>query len=680
VAVSATSSRAEARVRALDPAWAVGALVAVSFLVRLAVCWARETPILFPDEYIYTAIGRSIAASGEPLIRGHGASFGAILGPLLESPAWLLHGVAAPYRVVQAEQALAMSLAAVPAYALARRLRLQKGFALAVAAVTLCVPDFLYAPYVVSEPFAYPLVLTAVLAGVAALERPSRRTQGLFLVASLACVGARLQFVVLPPALLAAALVMGARERRIRAALLEQKLVLGLCLLGAAALGAVGLGYYGSAVHDGAGHAAHFPASIAHNLLVLAYACGWVIVPGAVLGCWHALRRPRGRAELAFAALVVPLFLAMLGEAAVYGIQVHERYLFYVVPLAAIAFALYAQRGFPARLHHALAAAILVTAATLVPLTDLSLDGEGNSPVLVAVHWVRVHVSSAGVASMVPLALVLAATALVVGLSRLPRVAATVAFAFAACFGLAAWALAADFDQRNAVHVRHSFLPATASWVDAHRLGPATLVQAYGGRKTDALDQLFWNRSITRVALLPGAQPPDAFAAARLSVGPDGTLLRAGRPLGGPVVVDGWSSYLQLAGARHVASAPNYDLWVGSHPRLAIYAAGRYRDGWITPRSRIDVWEPTSGTLRLRVALPAQADPQTLNAKLPDGRQLTFHLRPSHPQVVSLPVCSGGPWHVLLAFGGSGFVDTRIVSARTGRPRFVPGPTACPTA
>jgi len=47
-------------VRRTPTAWLV-AIVGVSFVVRTGVAWLRAVPALFPDEYTYAAIGRSIA-------------------------------------------------------------------------------------------------------------------------------------------------------------------------------------------------------------------------------------------------------------------------------------------------------------------------------------------------------------------------------------------------------------------------------------------------------------------------------------------------------------------------------------------------------------------------------------------------------------------------------------------
>src|SRR5207247_1128448 len=65
-----------------------------------------------------------------------------------------------------------MSLAALPAYFLARRL-LQPGLALVVAALTVAVPSMLYTGTLMTENVFYPLFLVVALALVAMLERPT---------------------------------------------------------------------------------------------------------------------------------------------------------------------------------------------------------------------------------------------------------------------------------------------------------------------------------------------------------------------------------------------------------------------------------------------------------------------------------------------------------------------------
>src|SRR5262249_46636613 len=127
---------------AVVPARAALALVvAVSFAVRYCIALAHALPLYFPDEYIYSAIARSLAEDGRPLVRGGPAHFPALLEALLAAPFWLFHDAEIAYRLTQAENALAMSLAAVPAFLLARRLGFGDRLALAAAALAVTIPD-----------------------------------------------------------------------------------------------------------------------------------------------------------------------------------------------------------------------------------------------------------------------------------------------------------------------------------------------------------------------------------------------------------------------------------------------------------------------------------------------------------------------------------------------------------
>jgi hypothetical protein len=647
----------------VSPAFVLGAMVALSFVARLAFAWARATPNRYPDEYLYAEIGRSFASSGLPLVRGHLTNFPALLMPLLTAPAWLFHDVSTAFRLIQATDVLAMSLAAVPAYLLARRLRLGTNAALAVAALTLAVPNFLASAYVVASPFAYPLSILVTYAGVAALERPSRRAQlvlvGLFVVAALL----RTQFMVTPFTFLVAATVVGLRERRLRRVLSEQRLVLALLALAVCALGVIGLGYYSDAIHLGVTGA--LPRSLAFNVLVIAFASGWVIVPGALVGFALGIFRPFDRTELVFCAFAVTRMVGMFGEAALYGPQAHERYVAYVTPLIAIAFALYVRRGFPHRVLHAGVAAALLILALEWPLTTVANAGVANSPVLLAVSWLGGH-RSAGNTSLLLLDVMLLGTVVLLALARFRRVAACFAVAFAVSLGLATWAAAARFDQMNTTEIRKLQLPENPSWVDAQRLHDVALVQAYGGSRTDAFDQLFWNRTINRVLLLSAAARIDAFSEPKLSIARDGSLRAEGRAVDRPLLVDEAQSSVALTGGRVVASSLDYDLWVPQNGplRLGTYFAGRLRDGALLPISVAELWPhrgALAGAVRIVLSVPAQSGAAIV--VLPDQHGMRIRIAPGASHALVFAICSRGPW--------TGAFQVEQGTVRASMPRLV---------
>lgn len=671
-------------------AWPVlTSLVGLSVVVRAVVGLLRPTPIYLGDEYLYAALGRSIAETGRPLVRGESADFPALLQPIITAPAWLADDVGTAYHLVQGLGALAMSLAALPAFWLARRLGLSARVGFGIAALTLVLPDLIYAGWVVAEPFAYPLVLAAVAAAVAALARPSRRSQVLFVVLAVLAALARIQFIVLPACFAAAVLVVGLRERRLRAAVREQALGLALMAVPVALALALGpsrvLAFYGGVIE------AHVdPFAVARhsgpNLLVLLYASGFVLVPGAILGFGLALARPRARGELAFAVLTLVLTGALLAEAGLFGAvdRAQERYVFYVLPLVAIGFGLYASRGWPHRLHHALLAAALVTVSAVVPLAGFAAaDEKMHSPLLYAAFRIEQWLGSPGSGSLA-VALAAAAAALLVVLASARRRVATAAalgLAIFLCSGFSAAAVV--FDRENTTSARHSFFDGDPSWVDNANVGSVTFVRNVGGQRGAAFQQLFWNRSIDRLVLMPGATIIDPFRADAVRIGRDGSLLAGGQPLSGPLLIDEHGAATVLTGATRAGQAPGFSLYrpVG-RPRLSLLFTGRYYDGWLSSRGAVALWprpgsDRVEGAFVLDLEAPAAAGVTTVRFVMPGGREQTVRVPAGRATSVTLPVCSRGPWAAGFRAPITGTVGARPVSVRSAVFRFVPERRVC---
>ena len=202
VAVDVASSRADphvpsaprafARVAAV-PGWVwVSGIMLASFAGRFLAAASRPAPYYLPDEYIYPSLARSFAEHGRPLIRGAGAHFPALLDPIVTAPVWLFtNDTVTAFRLTQGVHALLFSLAAIPAYLLCRRLGLSLWIAVAVAALTVAVPDGVYSSTMLAEPLAYPLVLAAVYAGVCMVSEPTMGAQLGFAVFSALAVAAR---------------------------------------------------------------------------------------------------------------------------------------------------------------------------------------------------------------------------------------------------------------------------------------------------------------------------------------------------------------------------------------------------------------------------------------------------------------------------------------------------------
>ncbi|HEU4450168.1 MAG TPA: hypothetical protein VFR63_09355 [Gaiellaceae bacterium] len=674
----------------LGAAPALAALVAASFGLRAGLAWLRATPTFFPDEYIYAELARTLVEGGRPLVRDASADFPALLQPILTAPAWLVDDVETSFRIVQTLGALLMSLAAVPVFLLARRVGLGSRLALVLAALALVVPDVLYSGFVLAEPIAYPLALAAVLAGVAALARPGRRAQVGFLALAGLAAFARVQFAVLPLCFLAAVVAVGLRERRLRAALREQAIAVGVVALPAVALLAVGpsraLGFYEGVLDLDVASVA-MARWVGVDAMMLVYASGVVLAPGAVLGLWLALRRPRSREELAFGALAAAIVVALVLEAAAYGLEgrVQERYFFYAVPLVGIAFALYASRGWPHRLAHGALAAGLVAVAARVPLSGYAAgDGKTSAPTLFAMARLEQLLGDVGLASLVLALGVTLLLAVVVATTRRPGTATPVALGLALAVSATVSAAAVSFTLTNAERIRRDTLGPQPSFVDRSGVEGSAMLQTRTSDRGTASEYLFWNRSVEAVYLLPGAQPPDAFAATRLTIAPDGTLLAGGKPVTRPLVADGFSDTLRFRDSEEVASAPVYRLVRSRGPqRLALYADGRYADGWLGLHGTIRVWPDTpadglAGVVSFRLTAPEGSPRVAVSFELPGGVEEEVVVAPGAPRAVSFPACAEGVWRATFAAPSTGSAGGRFVSVRAGEPVYRPDARACP--
>ncbi len=221
------------------PAWAwLVALVLASFAVRAWLAREMPGPFIMVDELYYSELGRSIADSGELLVRGIPSfGYGGVVYPALISPAYVIFDrLTDAYAAVKTLNALVMSLAAVPAYLLARRV-VGTGISLLAAVLAVSLPSLVYTGSVMTENAFYPVFLVVALLFTLVLESPTTIRQ----IALLAAVGiacaTRVQAVVLVPALLTAPLLLGLfRRENWRLALRPYRWLYALVLGGGAAL------------------------------------------------------------------------------------------------------------------------------------------------------------------------------------------------------------------------------------------------------------------------------------------------------------------------------------------------------------------------------------------------------------------------------------------------------------
>jgi hypothetical protein len=367
------------RVRAV-PAWAwLGALVAVSTLVRFAFARHMVGPWIMIDEIVYSELAKSFAATGHFAVREAPTGGYGVVYPVLISPAYaLFHSIPTAYSALKGINSLLMSLAAVPAYLLARRV-VSMWSALAVALLTVAIPSTLYAGTVMTENAFYPIFVLAALALVVVLERPRLAAVILFLLALGLAYETRAQAVALLPAALTAPLVSAALARRPRE-LLSQRLLYAV-VGGVAALFVLAevargrsisslLGAYAAATHQSysVGTVLHW---LLWHLAELDFYLGVVPVLALILLCagGRALSTP----ERALVAATVSLLTWFSVEVAAFASQpsvqrIEERNLFYLAPLLFTCLMLWIERGLPRpRVAFAAGGLAVVALAAAVP-------------------------------------------------------------------------------------------------------------------------------------------------------------------------------------------------------------------------------------------------------------------------------------------------------------------------
>ena len=672
-----------ARISAVPARLVLAGIVGASFLIRFAVALGHATPLYFPDEYIYASLARSVAEHGRPLIRSAPAHFPALLEPLAAAPFWLFHDPALAYRLTQAENALAMSLAAIPVYLLTRRLGLGTGLALVGAALAVASPNLFFVSFVLADPLAYPLVLTTVYAAVCALSRPSRRSQLAFIGLSVLTALTRIQYVLLPAVFVVGAIAV--ERGSIRAAVRSFRLTWAIFAAPAVALLVLGpsrmLGYYNTVVH------LHIrPGSIVHwiatDSMLLVYCAGWVLVPGALLGFAYAVGRPRSREEAAFGGVTAGLLLVLFAETSLYASngspRFQERYFMALLPLVLPLFALYLNRGRPARLATCLVAVVLLAVSARVPLAPYSVaDNKQDSPFLLGVFQLERALGDANGSLLVAVAAALL-SALAVGIAWRARLA-VLALGLSLLAAAAASGGSISFDHRVSTNVRRGLLPADARWIDHTGLHHVLLIQTPATPHARAYEQLFWNRSLEDVLFFDRASPIDAFGNRRVKAGADGSFVSKGTALRAPLAISTFAVRVRLRGAERIARGGDYELWRptgNSNPRLALFVGGLYGDHWLANAGHLTVWaghgDHVRGTLRLRLWLPAHTERTVMELTAPGYRRKVVVL-PSGDRTLTVPVDGGKSWTLSFRTSRPGYLaDGRPISVKAAMPVFTP--------
>lgn len=191
------------------PAWALlGGIVVLSATLRLWLVRGMVAPFVFVDEAIYSELARSFADGEGYAIRELPVSGYSLLYPVLIAPAYgLFDGLVDAYGAAKAINAVVMSLAAVPAYLLARRVASQ-WLSLLGALITVAVPSMAYTGTITTESLFYPVSLAFALVVVSYLRRPGHTRLAGVVVALAVAFATRSQALAFVPALGTAPVVL----------------------------------------------------------------------------------------------------------------------------------------------------------------------------------------------------------------------------------------------------------------------------------------------------------------------------------------------------------------------------------------------------------------------------------------------------------------------------------------
>ena len=356
--------------------WLV-AIVLASFVLRAWLARAMVAPFVLVDELIYSELARSFAAGEGFRVRDAPAGGFSIGYPLLISPAYALwESLTDAYAAVKTINALVMSLAAVPAYLLARRV-VGPWLALLAAALALAVPSMAYTGTVLTENLFYGLFLLAVFALVRVLERPSPLRVGALIAVLVLCGLTRLQSLALLPAVLAAPPLLALLERRPAREVLRPFAPLYALVAGGAALVVAVQAIRGRSLTELLG--AYAPVGersydvvavgrfTLYHLAELDLYLGVLPFAALLLLVALPLRAEPPVARFLAASLPATVFTVVVvaAFASEFANRIQERYTFVVAPLFFVALLAWVERGAP-RPRAAAAAAAAVSA--LLPL------------------------------------------------------------------------------------------------------------------------------------------------------------------------------------------------------------------------------------------------------------------------------------------------------------------------
>jgi hypothetical protein len=402
-----------APIRTRGPVLALAGAIAVAFVAYALLASAVEVPRVHPDELRYALAGSSVAEGEGVLNRGVRSGFGPVHAAYLGAVLVLTGDRESAYPIWKALNVLLFVLSAIPIHLLARRL-VPPWWSVLAAALALAIPSAIYVSVVMTESPAYFATCWALLAIVLAVERPTVGRQ-LAAIGTIAIATAtRSQLGVLFGALVVALLAqwaLASGRPPLRALARQLWPTLGAIALGVLALLARplltwsspedSLGPYadlwtGYDVLDVAKWTLYHAADLELYLAVVPFAV-MPIVLARLLASGRSGDARRGAFGVSFVTINLA-FLLVAGafSSLPYGYdRLHDRYLFYVVPLWLIVLVAWLAEGMPRPL-----VALVIGAATALVLPAIlpfrQLANEAGVDTVPGALWVWLEQETAG--------------------------------------------------------------------------------------------------------------------------------------------------------------------------------------------------------------------------------------------------------------------------------------------
>ena len=494
------------------PAWIwLVWIVTLSAGFRYGLSRRMVAPWIMVDELLYSELAKSFGRDGHFAVREvaeHGLGF---VYPALIAPAYRFFGsVPDAYSAAKAINSVVMSLAAAPAYLLARRV-VSRRLALVVAGLTVAVPSMVYSGTLMTENAFYPLFLFVALALVDMLERPTRGNQILVLGLCALAFATRAQAIALVPAVLTAPILF---ERRRPDAFgwlygltgAAVVLVGGYELARGRSLTSV-FGVYRAATDS------HYDVATSLRWIVwhVAELDLYVgVAPFAALIVLTVMMRTLWSREQAFVAAALSLSAWLVVEvgvfASVHSGRIEERNMFYLAPLFFVALVLWIEREMPRGRLAAVAA--IVSAALVGAIPFASLIGESaRSDTLALLPWWSLQDSVLTLDQVASVAVLGAAAVAILFLLVPARWVLALPAVLAGYFALSLWAI--ETNPHGGVHAASlgalygGITNPQRDWVDRTVGANANVAFVWSGdndkRRFTLYENEFFNRSVRRV-------------------------------------------------------------------------------------------------------------------------------------------------------------------------------------